>query len=243
MFLWRRARDFLKRSVGPVLHYAQLDCTPASAPLRCRVDTPVGTITRCGEETVEVLLQKAWIYGTLTKDGELQCLPLFRDPQLTDSTDHWHYATAATNHFEDLLQHKPKDIVCRAWCLDEAAFESTTRVLEQWQDAFIENTYAEGAKRWWRNILTFEVGVPCALHGCAGGVRWMVKQQVPEDKELSVGFLKQIHLGIGRGLIKSFNLLWYGFDTLMRILVWEDSDPADIPRIVDFWKRLGCQII
>ena len=127
-FLWRKAREFVKTTVGPVMYYMQLDCTPTSARFQCSAETACGRVVRNGEQTVELMLQRAWVYGTTSFHRPIECRVMFREPRITESTSSWHYAMAATEYCTPLREMLKKGIVMNVECLDEAGFLAATRI-------------------------------------------------------------------------------------------------------------------
>ena len=127
-FLFRRARQFVETHRGAVLYSAQGDCTGAQVRFNIQGLAGGRRIFRSGNTGVELLVQRAWVYGF---DGDRPlCFPVWREPLHIPSTGSWYYFAAMIAHFPLLRSLKNTGLVLSHYSFDRAGFASITRLLE-----------------------------------------------------------------------------------------------------------------
>ena len=236
-FLQQQARSFCRAHRGPVLYLRMADCTPSKARYQVTAQASDGErITRHGFEGIELLVQRGWIIAEV-EGGKTKCLPILRDPLLVESTNHWTYAAAALDLFPPLRSLRPRGIHITATILDGAGFQATSRVLEQYTEAYTA-CRVPGQSRTWARWSELAVSFCCVLHSCNGGARWMMKQYLPLGKDCGKMFLKSIHVACA-ALRNGFDLLVKGVPLLMNMIEWDETDGDDPALVEELWRRLG----
>jgi hypothetical protein len=165
----------------PLLLSYSSDATSVVCRCQDSVDLKGKTVTRCGKELYELLMQQMFC-KTVSSTGAEQAAILYFDPiPLSAGKTSWHLFEAACQSHPHPRKSGHKAILLYHFCSDRAVLSSLGRMLAQRLEAFfrVDNCMDEdgGLLR----LLTWYVQTGCAGHDCHNGMKWSVMSYLDAD--------------------------------------------------------------
>ena len=184
---------------------------------------------------MELMVQRGFVYGF---DGDrTRCFLVWVPPLATPSTSAWHYFAGVTGLLPLLRSLKPEGVVITHYAFDRAGFAALSRLLEQYQNLYTKASTQPGPKRYITDLAQLFIATGCALHDCAGGIRWGARTQTPLDKHDAKGFYRDLHISLA-ALRNGYDVLIGGIPDLLEMLLWE-PDVVALAGAADMWSLLG----
>lgn len=230
----QRALRFVQQHRGPTLYSAQGDCTPATVPINYVGYIGSRRVTRTGHSGVELLVQRAFIYGIV--DGVEVVFPVWRELVHTESTSSWQYFAAIHALFPMIRPLKLDGLIVHHYTFVRAGFTAISRLLEQHHNLFLKANNTDASRQYMASLLQLFVSTPCALHDVSGGIRWSSRDLLPKNKEGAKGFMRDLYSGIAAPR-NSFDILTKGIPELLDMITWRgDFSHEDERRTL--WEAL-----